>query len=86
MIFSLLLTFNRVSCCPANEASGKSSAVADDLTAKLISSLGSIKASSPKIAWFNSSGKGVFKMSSLISAPVLVSSEIFQHRDPQASY
>jgi hypothetical protein len=30
-------TFKKVSCCPAKEASGKSSAVADERTAKLAS-------------------------------------------------
>ena len=70
------LTFKTVSCCPAKEASGKSSAVADDLTAQLTSLPYSAsrfsKASS--IDFSNSGGNGVFITQFLIFEPTLTSS------------
>ena len=63
--------FKKVSCWPAKEASGKSSAVAEDLTAKLLSSV-EIVSHSDFIWSINLLGKGVFRIKPLNFFPALL--------------
>ena len=52
--------FKKVSCCPANEASGRSSAVAEERTAKLLPSI-EIFSHSTLISATNFLDKGAFE-------------------------
>ena len=63
----------KLSCCPAKDASGRSSAVADDLTAKVVPSA-ELKAKdlySQSIACSRALGNGVFEIHSRIFPPLL---------------
>ena len=65
-----------VSCCPANEASGKSSAVADDLIATTASSISTSRHNAlyaSIITRCKSSGIYVVMINSLISSDTLLS-------------
>ena len=62
-------TFRKVSCCPAKEASGRSSAVAEDRTAKLPDPSASRRANSVRIAASRSAGKGAALTHPRISSP-----------------
>ena len=54
------LTFRKVSCCPANDASGRSSAVADERTAKLASGLSAAsRANCSRMPASSAGGSGV---------------------------
>ena len=62
----------KLSCCPAKDASGRSSAVADDLTAKVVPSadLEAKALYSKSIACSRAFGKGVFEIQSRIFSPL----------------
>src|SRR5574337_1750906 len=63
-------TLRKVSCWPANEASGRSSAVAEEHTAKLAWALPPLKvAKASRTAFSRSAGKGWFSTQARISAP-----------------
>ena len=67
-------TLRKVSCCPANEASGRSSAVAEERTAKDASSAPPSRTSKARrIACSRSAGNGCASTMARISAPVWVS-------------
>ena len=67
-------TLRKVSCWPANEASGRSSAVAEERTAKLACALPPLRvAKASRMAFSRSSGKGCCSTSARISAPVAAS-------------
>ena len=62
----------KLSCCPAKDASGRSSAVADDLTAKVVP-FADFEANdlySKFIACSRALGKGVFEIHSRIFFPL----------------
>ena len=63
-------TFKNVSCCPAKEASGRSSAVAEDLTAKEAWGLPPLNSANCFLMAFSkSAGKGCASTILRISAP-----------------
>ena len=67
---SMPTTFRKVSCWPANDASGRSSAVAEERTAKEASLLPPCRrANSSRMAFSRSAGKGWFSTMARISAP-----------------
>ena len=67
-------TFRKVSCWPANEASGRSSAVAEERTANEAFGLPAVSFSnSALMAWSSSGGNGVDSIQWRISAPAAAS-------------
>ena len=67
-------TFRKVSCWPANEASGRSSAVAEERTAKEPLPSASSLAKAPRMAFSNSGEKGASTTHWRICAPTVASS------------
>ena len=73
-ISSIPCTFRKVSCCPANDASGRSSAVAEERTAKVASGLPPLSTSKASRMPFSSSGgNGCTSTMARISAPTWAS-------------